>query len=146
MGAHRRPIVRFATPAKRQSIAMPPPAPDAPTLHVGGQDAICVKWKLPRGMKKNASGFATVSPKADGASSWHRVDAETGKLGEPDALPLLLPSTECVVRGVDPSVQYVAKIRLGDQSGWSRLGSQQWAQACVSMPGRCGRARAGSCG
>ncbi len=91
------------------------------TLHAHGEDAIRVEWTLPRGMDKNVSDFtaAAVSLKADGDSTWRRVDAATGKLDRgPDALPVMLPSTECVVRGVDPSVKYFAKVRLADKSGW----------------------------
>ena len=92
------------------------------TLHAHGEDAIRVEWTLPRGMDKNVSDFtaAAVSLKADGDSTWRRVDAATGKLDDgPDALPVMLPSTQCVVRGFDQSVQYIAKVRLADTSGWS---------------------------
>ena len=95
---------------------MPPPAPDAPTLHAHGEDAVRVEWTLPHGMDNNV---AYVSLKADGDSTWHRFDAATGELADDaDAYPVLLPSTECVVRGLDPSLQYIAKFRLGGSCGW----------------------------
>ena len=98
---------------------MPPPAaiPHAPTLHAEGEDAIRVKWTLPDGLEKIGS-FGIVSMKADDASEWLRVDCASGIIGAADALPMPLSMTECVVKGVDAKVKYVAKVRLGNQSGW----------------------------
>ncbi|EOD22655.1 hypothetical protein EMIHUDRAFT_368284, partial [Emiliania huxleyi CCMP1516] len=62
--------------------------------------------------------FAAVSLRAEGSSRWLRVDAVSGKLDQPDALPLPLKTTSCVVKGVDPKATYVARVRLGNQSGW----------------------------
>ena len=88
----------------------PPPAAVAPTLEAAGEDSIRVAWAVPS--------FAAVSLRAEGSSRWLRVDAVSGKLDQPDALPLPLKTTSCVVKGVDPKATYVARVRLGNQSGW----------------------------
>ena len=89
-----------------------PTAAAAPTLTASGPDRLHVEWIVPSGVAK-AQAFAAVSLQADGTSRWMRVDAASGKLDEPDALPLPLASTSCEVKGVDPNVKYIARVRLG---------------------------------
>ena len=77
----------------------------APTLLVAGTNSICVSWTLPPGASKLRGTFLAVILKVEGTSSWLRVDAFTGRLDEPDALPIPLTSTDnnqCIVKGVDP--------------------------------------------
>ena len=94
-----------------------PPAAHAPTLEAVGEDSIRVTWAVPRGVAKPQA-HAEISLRVEGSSRWLRVDAVSGKLDEPDALPLPLETTCCVVKSIDPQVTYVARVRLGNQSGW----------------------------
>ena len=93
-----------------------PMAADAPTLSGADEDAIRVKWTLPQGVLK-AGSFAYVSLQAAGTSKWLRVDAASGKLDDPEALPATA-ATECVVKNIDPKLSYQAKVRLGNAGGW----------------------------
>ena len=94
-----------------------PPAATNVALDALSKDSMRVSWKLPAGFK-GAGSFAVVSLQAEGSDRWLRVDSNTGKLDDPDALPLPYPKAKCVVEGVDAGVRYSAKVRLGNQAGW----------------------------
>ena len=81
----------------------PPPAAVAPTLEAAGEDSIRVAWAVPQGVAEPQN--AAVSLRTEGSSRWLRVVV----------LPVV---TSCVVTGVDPKATYVARVRLGNQSGW----------------------------
>ena len=93
---------------------MPPPATAAPILEATAKtNSMRVSWTLPPGLVRLGS-VAYVSLSIDGGDKWMRVDAATGKLNEPDPMPVT-SATEVVIKEIYPEATYCAKIRLG---GW----------------------------
>ena len=86
-------------------------APAPPTLEVTDDDAIRVRYTLPKG-----STHAVVRLRQVGDASWQVIDASTGKLDE--AGTAHTARQECLCEGLDREARYEAIVKAKSKAGW----------------------------